>query len=59
MAQLVEQSPPTPEICGSIPVIGNFIYVQSINQVINSIEKMKIKEKLKHSRKFEKDEIGK
>ena len=52
VAQLVEQSPPTPEICGSIPVIGNFIYLQSINQVINSIEKMKIKEKLKHSSKF-------
>ena len=28
VAQLVKQSPPTPEIRGSNPVIGKFIYYQ-------------------------------
>ena len=38
---LVEWSPPTPEICGSNPVIGNFIYYQLYK--INCIDENKEK----------------
>ena len=42
VAQLVEQSLPTPEICGSYRDIGSFIYFQLYKKCV---EKTKIKKK--------------
>ena len=39
MAQLVEQSLPTPEVCSSKPVIGTFLIEHLFT--VNSIEKPK------------------
>ena len=43
VAQLVEQSPPTPEIRSSNPIIGKTFIEQLFN--VNSVEKTKIKKK--------------
>ena len=42
VAQLDEQSLPTPEVCGSNPVIGK-IYIRYLFVSVNCIEKTKIK----------------
>ena len=53
MAQLVEQLLPTPEVRGSIPVIGKKLYLAFS---VNCIEKTKIKKKrpvMAHLKKHE------
>ena len=41
VAQLAEQLPPIPEVCGSNPVSSNILFLMNII-CVNTIEKMKI-----------------
>ena len=45
VAQLVERSLPTPEIHGSIPVIGNFLFRTFVNLLPNVLKRQKEKKK--------------
>ena len=52
MAQLVERLLPTPEVCGSNPVIGNLLYRTFIWLLSSVLKRRKIKEEVRNGQFF-------